>query len=176
MTIFVSILTISDRASRQQRPDKSGPALAELVVGNGWSVVRTAVIPDEYDQIVQILTEWSDPGIADIILTTGGTGFAPRDITPEATQAVLQKITPGISEYMRIESLKITPHAMLSRGTAGIRNKTLIINLPGSPKAAVENLNIILPILPHAVELLHDSAKVEAGHHFNAKINYSAKE
>jgi molybdopterin adenylyltransferase len=169
VTILVSILTISDRASRQERLDTAGPALEDIIVENGWNVVRTAVIPDDYDRIVQILTEWSEQGRTDIILTTGGTGFAPRDVTPEATQAVIQKITPGISEYMRIESLKITPHAMLSRGTAGIRNKTLIINLPGSPKASVENLKTILPILPHAVELLHDSSTAEAGHHFNPK-------
>lgn len=166
MTIFVSILTISDRASLQERPDTSGPALLSLIEEYGWMAVRSAIIPDEYDQIVQILLEWCDAGITDIILTSGGTGFSTRDVTPEATQSVIQKLTPGISEFMRIESLKITPHAMLSRGTAGIRNKTLIINLPGSPKAAVENLKIILPILPHAVELLHDSPTAEAGHQY----------
>lgn len=171
MAILVSILTISDRASRQERPDTSGPALLSLVGEYRWMVARSAVIPDEYDQIVQTLSEWCDAGITDIILTTGGTGFADRDVTPEATQAVIHKLTPGIAEFMRIESLKITPHAMLSRGTAGIRNKTLIINLPGSPKAAVENLKIISPILPHAVELLHDSPTAEAGHQYAAKFS-----
>ena len=171
MTILVSILTISDRASRKERPDISGPAIMAIVEENGWEVARTAIIPDEFDQIVQILSEWCDPGINDIILTTGGTGFAPRDVTPEATQAVIQKTTPGIAELMRLESLKITPHAMLSRGTAGIRNKTLIINLPGSPKAACENLRTVLPILPHAVELLHSASTAEARHQFLPKIS-----
>jgi molybdopterin adenylyltransferase len=171
VTILFSILTISDRASRQERPDATGPALLVLVEEYGWVVARSAVIPDEYDQIVQILSEWCDAGIADIILTTGGTGFAARDVTPEATQAVIQKLTPGIAEFIRIESLKITPHAMLSRGTAGIRNNTLIINLPGSPKAAVENLRIILPILPHAIELLHDAPTAEDGHQYPANFS-----
>jgi molybdopterin adenylyltransferase len=169
VSILVSILTISDRASRLEKPDKSGPAILSIIVENGWKIAHTMIIPDEYDQIVQILAEWCDSGSTDIILTTGGTGIAPRDVTPEATQTVIQKSTPGIAEFMRIESLKITPHAMLSRGTAGIRNKTLIINLPGSPKAAVENLRTILPILPHAVELLQDSPTAEAGHQFSLK-------
>jgi molybdopterin adenylyltransferase len=166
MMILVSILTISDRASRQERPDISGPALSNIVLENGWKIVDSTIIPDEFDMIVKILFKWCEPGVTDIILTTGGTGFAPRDITPEATQEVIQKLTPGISEFMRMESLKITPHAMLSRGIAGIRNQTLIINLPGSPKAAVENLRTILPILPHAVELLRNSPASEAGHKY----------
>jgi molybdenum cofactor synthesis domain-containing protein len=122
------------------------------------------ILPDEADQVKTILIEWADGGEMDVILTTGGTGFSPRDITPEATQAVIQRSTPGLAEAMRSAGLGITPHAMLSRATAGIRSRTLIVNLPGSPKGALENLAVLMPILPHAVQLLRDEPSAEAGH------------
>lgn len=163
MTIRVAILTVSDRSARGERPDASGPALVEAVQAQGWQISATLIVPDERDAIQETLIAWCHQSI-DIILTTGGTGFAPRDITPEATQAVIERPAPGLAEAMRQASLKITPHAMLSRAIAGIRGRTLIINLPGSPKAAVENLNTIFPVLPHAVELLRESPSAEAGH------------
>ncbi len=162
--IRVGILTISDRSSRGERPDASGPALVQAAGEQGWQVVETAVVPDDRQRIEQTLTQWCDTNRLDLLLTTGGTGFAPRDVTPEATQAVIQRAAPGLAELMRLESLKITPHAMLSRAAAGIRGRTLIINLPGSPKAAVENLGFILAILPHAIDLLQDNPSAEAGH------------
>ncbi len=164
MEIRFGILTISDRSSRGERADASGPALAQAISGQGWQVVAQTVVPDEIGPIGAILTDWADRGIADVILTTGGTGFSLRDITPEATLAVIERLAPGLAEAMRAASLRITPHAMLSRSIAGIRRQTLIINLPGSPKAAVENLEVILPVLPHAVLMLRDDPKYEAGH------------
>lgn len=163
-TIRFFILTISDRSSRGERPDASGPALVQAVIEAGWQVNQTAIIPDERKVIEETLCQWSDKDQADVILTTGGTGFAPRDVTPEATVAVVDRLAPGLAEAMRAQSLAVTPHAMLSRATAGIRGHTLIINLPGSPKAAVENLQTILPVLPHAVELLQDDPSAETGH------------
>lgn len=164
MNIRVSVLTISDRSARGERPDASGPALVEVVRQQGWRLVETAIVPDERSAIADALTAWCDGGNADILLTTGGTGFAPRDVTPEATLSVIERAAPGLAEAMRLESLKVTPHAMLSRAVAGIRGRTLIVNLPGSPKAAIENLRTILPVLPHAVELLQESPTSEAGH------------
>lgn len=164
MNLRVAILTISDRASRGERPDLSGPALVAVVQQQGWQVVDTAVVPDERPAIEGRLIEWSDGGQVDILLTTGGTGFSPRDVTPEVTQSVIDRPAPGLAEAMRAESLRMTPHAMLSRAVAGIRGQSLIINLPGSPKAAVENLRTILPVLPHAIELLQDRPASEAGH------------
>jgi molybdenum cofactor synthesis domain-containing protein len=164
MSIRFGILTLSDRSARNERADASGPALAELIHAQSWSVVKQAILPDDESAIRAILIEWTDSGEADVILTTGGTGFAPRDITPEATRAVIQRDAPGLAETMRAESLKKTPHAMLSRAVAGIRGRTLIVNLPGSPKGAVENLQTILPVLPHAVQLLTDDPKSEASH------------
>jgi molybdenum cofactor synthesis domain-containing protein len=164
MTIRFGILTLSDRSARGERADASGPALAELIHAQGWSVVRQEILPDDESAIRAALTEWADSGQVDIILTTGGTGFAPRDITPEATRAVIQRDAPGLAETMRAESLKKTPHAMLSRAVAGIRGRTLIVNLPGSPKGALENLQTIMPVLPHAVQLLTDDPGSEASH------------
>lgn len=160
----VGIITISDRSSRGEREDLSGPALIKRISDAGYQVVSSAVIPDDFNQIKTLLIEWCDSGDFDLILTTGGTGFAPRDVTPEATLAILEKTTPGIAEAMRAQSLKITPHAMLSRQQAGIRKSTLVINLPGSPKGAVENLEVVLPVLTHAIELLHESPSAEKGH------------
>jgi molybdopterin adenylyltransferase len=163
--IRIGIVTVSDRASQGKRFDESGPALVTAASQHGWQVVRTAILPDEFEQIVNVLTEWADRGDLDVILTTGGTGFSPRDITPEATQAVIQRTTPGLAEAMRSASLTITPHAMLSRATSGIRSQTLIVNLPGSPKGAVENLSVLIPVLPHAIQLLREDPSSEAGHH-----------
>lgn len=158
------IITISDRSSRGEREDLSGPALIKRISDAGYQVVSSAVIPDDFNQIKTLLIEWCDSGDFDLILTTGGTGFAPRDVTPEATLAILEKTAPGIAEAMRAQSLKITPYAMLSRQQAGIRKRTLVINLPGSPKGALENLEVILPVLPHAVELLQESPSAEKRH------------
>ena len=164
MTIRFGILTLSDRSSRNERADVSGPALADLILAQNWSITKQAILPDDESAIRAILTEWADSGNFDIILTTGGTGFAPRDITPEATKAVIQRDAPGLTEIMRSESLKKTSHAMLSRAVAGIRGRTLIVNLPGSPKGAVENLQTIMPVLPHAVQLLRDDPGSESSH------------
>jgi molybdenum cofactor synthesis domain-containing protein len=164
MAIRIGILTISDRSSSGERPDESGPALVKAVTQHGWQVIRTGIQPDEFDSIKKSLIEWADSGNMDIILTAGGTGFSPRDVTPEATQAVIQRPAPGLAEAMRSASLRITPHAMLSRATAGIRTQALIVNLPGSPRGAVENLAVLVPILPHAVELLRDEPSAEHGH------------
>lgn len=164
--IRAAVLTISDRSSRGEREDLSGPALVEAAIRQQWSVVRVGIIPDDREQISATLIEWCQDGEIDLILTTGGTGFAPRDVTPEATLDVIQRLTPGLCEAMRVDSLKVTPHAMLSRAVAGIRNTTLIVNLPGSPKAAVENLAVILPVLPHAVDLLMENPGSEAGHQY----------
>jgi molybdenum cofactor synthesis domain-containing protein len=164
MTVRVGILTISDRASRGEYQDLSGPALASAVLNPGWVVVRTSIIPDERAGISQLLKAWCEWQDLDLILTTGGTGFSPRDVTPEATQAVIEKSAPGIAEAMRMQSLQVTPHAMLSRGIAGICGNTLIINLPGSPKAAVENLHVVLPVIEHAVQLLQSDPGAEKNH------------
>jgi molybdopterin adenylyltransferase len=164
MSIRIGIITVSDRSSKGERPDESGPALLHAVVHQGWQVTRSTILADELVQIINTLTQWADSGEMDLILTTGGTGFSPRDVTPEATLAVIQRLTPGIAEAMRIASFNITPHAMLSRAVAGIRSHTLIVNLPGSPKGALENLSILIPVLPHAVQLLHDDPYAEVGH------------
>ncbi len=164
MDIRFGILTSSDRSSRNERADLSGPALVKLVAEKGWTVVRTAILPDDLESLTETLSAWSDMGDLDVILTTGGTGFGPRDVTPEATRAVVTREAPGLAEAMRFESLKVTPHAMLSRAFAGIRGSVLIINLPGSPKAALENLQVVLPVLEHAVELLRNSPDAEQHH------------
>jgi molybdopterin adenylyltransferase len=164
MTIRFGILTLSDRSSRGERPDLSGPALARLIEAENWSVAKQALLPDNESAICAILSEWADEGKIDVILTTGGTGFSPRDVTPEATRAVIEREAPGFAEAMRAASLKITPHAMLSRIVTGIRKRTLIINLPGSPKGAVENLQVVLQVLPHAVQLLQEDPASETSH------------
>jgi len=164
MAVRFAILTVSDRSSRGERADLAGPALKAFVSAAGHRVSQTAIVADEFAEITTQLTAWCDSGELDIILTTGGTGFAPRDVTPEATNAVIQRPAPGIAEAARAFSLQITPHAMLSRNTAGIRGRTLIVNLPGSPKAAREILEYLLPVLPHAIELLQDDPQAESGH------------
>ena len=160
----VGILTISDRGARGEYEDRSGPLLAEIVQRDTpWPVSHQDIVPDEQALIANKLIEWCNAGV-NLILTSGGTGFAPRDITPEATKSVIERETPGIAEALRAESLKITRHAMLSRAVAGIRGQTLIINLPGSPKAVRENMDVLLPILPHALELLTEAPNSESQH------------
>lgn len=164
MTIRFGILTISDRSSRGEREDLSGPALVRLIQAEGWSLDKQAIVPDDESAIRETLIDWADSNELDVIITTGGTGFAPRDVTPEATRAVIEREVPGLAEAMRAESLKITSHAMLSRIVTGIRRKTLIVNLPGSPKGAVENLQVIIPVLPHAIQLLREDPNSETTH------------
>jgi molybdenum cofactor synthesis domain-containing protein len=160
----IALLTVSDRSARGERPDSSGPVLERAVSEQGWQVSKKAVVPDELPRLTAILADWADGGDSDVILTIGGTGFAPRDVTPEATLAVIERQAPGLVEAMRADSLKITPHAMLSRAVAGMRKRTLIINLPGSPKAALENFRVVAPVLEHAVQLLREDPMAEAGH------------
>ena len=161
--IRAAILTLSDKGSRGERVDESGPALSSWLAERGVKTVHAHVIPDEYEQIVQVLTDWADRDIADLILTTGGTGVSPRDVTPEATAQVCSRMIPGLSEMMRQESLKITPMAALSRAVAGIRHQSLIINLPGSPKGAVENLAAVWPVVGHGVEKIRGGQEDCAG-------------
>ncbi len=146
-----AVLTISDKGAHGERIDRSGPAVRDLLQQAGAAVDRCDVIPDEADAIAGMLLHYADEDALDLIVTTGGTGVGPRDVTPEATRSIIDREVPGIAEAMRAESFKITPHAVISRGIAGIRGRTLIINLPGSPKAAVENLRTVLPALAHAV-------------------------
>lgn len=150
----VGVLTISDKGARGDRQDKSGAVIHETLPGINAHIVNYEVIPDEKELIAAKLVKWADEDGVDILITTGGTGLTPRDVTPEATLAVVDRIVPGFAEAMRAESLKKTPHAMLSRAVVGTRGKCLIINLPGSPKAVRECLEVILPALPHAVETL----------------------
>ena len=164
MNINIGILTVSDRGSRGEYEDRSGPLIASIITQlTPWQISHRAIVPDEIDILVQTLTQWCHEGV-NLLLTTGGTGFAPRDITPEATRRVIERETPGIVEAVRAASLKITQHAMLSRAVAGIRGQTLIINMPGNPKAVRENLDILLPVLPHALELIMGASGSEAQH------------
>jgi molybdopterin adenylyltransferase len=160
----VGILTASDRAAAGQYVDQSGPLVEEIVQARTpWQVAERAIVPDEIEAVAGTLFSWAESGLH-LVFTTGGTGFAPRDVTPEATRRVIEREAPGIAEALRAESLKITRHGMLSRGIAGIRGQTLIINLPGSPKAVRESLDLLLPVLPHALELLTGKKGAEDRH------------
>ncbi|MGC2422893.1 MAG: MogA/MoaB family molybdenum cofactor biosynthesis protein [Nitrospirota bacterium] len=147
-----AVFTISDKGSRGEREDFSGPAVMDMLEGSGAEIVHYEIIPDEIEIIMDRLIRYSKEGVADLIVTTGGTGVSPRDVTPDATKEVIDRELPGMAEAMRAESLKKTPHAMISRAVCGIRAKTLIINLPGSLKGATENLAVLMPAIPHAVE------------------------
>ncbi len=163
-SIRASILTISDRAFSGIRADLSGPAISKLLKTEGYLIINSAIVPDEKDTIARQILQWVDENQTELIFTTGGTGFAPRDVTPEATKSIIDRETPGISEYIRFKSAEITPHASLSRAISGICKNCLIVNLPGSPKAACESIKFILPILPHAIELLNDDPGSEQNH------------
>jgi molybdenum cofactor synthesis domain-containing protein len=150
----VGVLTLSDKGSRGERADTSGAAIGELLAPLGAAVRRYQILPDDRDQIAATLAAWADAGDLDLILTTGGTGLAPRDVTPEATLAVVDRLVPGLAESMRAAGMRQTPMAALSRAVAGLRGRTLIVNLPGSEKGVRENLTAILSLLPHAIETL----------------------
>ncbi len=152
--VKAGILTISDLGSQGKRKDTAGMRLRERLEAAGWTVACREIIPDEKEIISARLREWADTTAVHLVLTTGGTGFAERDVTPEATIEVLDKETPGISEAIRAAGLKKTPHAMLSRGVSGIRRRTLIVNLPGSEKGAIESLDAIIRALPHAIDVI----------------------
>jgi molybdenum cofactor synthesis domain-containing protein len=160
----VGILTVSDKGARGEREDRSGPAIREMIEAAGGEVVRTGIVPDESDGIRAALVAWSEEGL-DLVLTTGGTGFSPRDITPEATKGVIERETPGLAEAMRRAGAERTPTAILSRAVAGIRGATLIVNLPGSEKAVRESLAAILPALPHGIDILKGAASECGGPH-----------
>lgn len=152
MTAYTAaILTVSDKGARGERQDTSGPRLAALLADQGYTIAASAVVPDEMADIQQAIAAWVDAHGIDLILTTGGTGMSPRDITPEATRPLLEREVPGIGEAMRQASLRKTPNAILSRGIAGIRKQSLIINLPGNARAAAENLEAVLPALNHGL-------------------------
>jgi molybdopterin adenylyltransferase len=163
MSIRLAILTVSDKSSRGEREDSGGPAIRDTLrnAGIDFSEVEYLIVPDIQDQISEALFQLADRLDVDLIVTTGGTGLAPRDVTPQATHEAIDYEVPGIAEAMRAESLKVTPAGMLSRGIAGVRRKTLIINLPGNPKAVRENLNAIAAALPHAISTLQG----EVGEH-----------
>ena len=148
-----SVITVSDRASAGVYADRSGPAVAQLLTDAGYEVIRQIIIPDEKNRIIDALIAECESGTS-LVLTTGGTGFAPRDVTPEATRAVIERECPGIAEYMRMKSSTVTPRAILSRGIAGIRGGSLIVNLPGSPRGACENLAFVLDHLAHGLDML----------------------
>ena len=150
----IAVLTISDKGSQGQRRDLSGPVIRDILSRIGSTVIKYEIIPDEREVIAGKLMEWADGGEVDVILTTGGTGLARRDVTPEATLSVIDRSVPGFAEAMRAKSLEKTPMAVLSRAVSGMRGQCLIINLPGSPKAVQECLEVILPAIPHAVEII----------------------
>ncbi len=150
------VITVSDRCYKKEREDLSGPAVKDLLLKSGFDVSDISIIPDDKDMIIEVLNNAIDKEYS-LIITTGGTGFSKRDITPESTKCVIDREAPGISEYMRQASMKITPRAMLSRGISGIKNNSLIINLPGSPKAATENLEAVVESLKHGLQMLLSS-------------------
>ncbi len=149
-----AVVTVSDRSFRGERPDGAGPAASEMLRDAGYQMTETVIVPDEREEIQAALIRLADERDVALIVTSGGTGFSPRDVTPEATLAVCHRLTPGIPEAMRAASMAVTPRAMLSRAAAGIRGRSLIVNLPGSPKAVRENLAAVLPALEHGLEML----------------------
>lgn len=163
MAYNAAVITVSDKCSIGERVDTSGPNLCRILQEDGWEIIYTIVVPDEGEQIITQLRHCTDVLRANLILTTGGTGFSPRDITPEATLEVIQRQTPGISEAMRAESMRITPKGCLSRGVSGICNESLIINLPGSKKASEENILTVLPALKHGVDMLRSNGSANCG-------------
>ncbi|MHC1741011.1 MAG: molybdenum cofactor biosynthesis protein B [Anaerolineaceae bacterium] len=163
-SIRCAVITVSDRSYNGQRPDLAGPELVKSALNFGWSVKLTKLVPDEIQVISQCLLEIIKSEEVDLILTTGGTGCAPRDVTPEATLAVIERTVPGLAEAMRMNSLQHNAHGMLSRAVAGIAGTTLVINLPGSPQGAAENLMAIAPVIPHAIALIQSRPDVETEH------------
>ncbi len=161
----VAILTASDKGYAGQREDLSGPAIREIVEANGYEVTHTVILPDDQEMLAAEIARICDEDVADLLLTTGGTGFSPRDITPEATLAVIERETRGIPEAMRYASLQITPRGCLSRSAAGIRGRTLIVNLPGSEKAAKENLAAVLEAICHGMDMLYSEGSSDHHHH-----------
>ncbi len=161
MSHTAAVITVSDKGARGERADASGPSLCAILREHGWEVIHTAVIPDELEMIKTELIRCSDSLGASLVLTTGGTGFSPRDVTPEATLAVIERAAPGVPEAMRAESMRITPRGCLSRGAAGIRGRTLIVNLPGSEKASRENLLPVLGALAHGADILRSSGSAD---------------
>lgn len=163
-SIRFGVLTASDRSHRGERSDESGAVLRKYIADQGWLVERSAVLPDDEPALSEQLAAWCDEASVDVIVTTGGTGFAPRDVTPEATLRVIDREAPGIAEMIRNQGLRKTPHAALSRGRAGIRKDVLIVNLPGSPSGALDGIDAVANILVHAVMLLRNDSRAEAGH------------
>ena len=156
-----AVLTVSDRSFRGERPDAGGPLVVEMLKNAGYEVVITAIVPDEQDQIEEKLRQIADSGEVQLLVTTGGTGFAPRDVTPEATLSVCDRLTPGIPEAMRYASMQVTNRAMLSRAQAGIRKGTLIINLPGSKKASAENILAVIDPVAHGLDMLYSEGSAD---------------
>ena len=171
-----AVITVSDKGSQGLREDTSGPALRSLLEENGYRVVYTSIVPDDSEKIQSELLHCADTLKVCLVLTTGGTGFSKRDVTPEATELVLERRTPGIPEAMRAESMRITPMGCLSRETAGIRGDTLVINLPGSKKASVENLTAVLPAIHHGIETLYgiskDCAQIHEHDHHAKEVHH----
>lgn len=167
MQIRAAVVTVSDKGYAGEREDVSGPLLAGLLRDLGVEVVAQTIVPDEPGQIQETLAHLADDLAVDLVLTTGGTGFTPRDRTPEATRAVIERETPGLAEMLRMEGYRRTPLAVLSRGTAGLRGRTLIINLPGNPKAVREGMEVLAPILPHAVQMARG---VDTEHHHEESL------
>ncbi len=157
----VKILVLSDACAAGRREDRSGEALREFLTSQGWTLLACEILPDDAGRIRERLAQWCDDGGCDIILTTGGTGLSPRDVTPEATRAVIEKEVPGLAELMRAEGVKKTRRAALSRGVAGVRNGRLMVNLPGSPRGAVESLRSIFDLLPHAIDIVQGRTEHE---------------
>ena len=162
MTVRAAVITASTKGARGERPDESGPAMAEALRSNGIEVMSTDLVPDDVERIVASMRKAIRNG-ADLVLTTGGTGLSPNDVTPEATRRIIDREIPGIAEALRAHAREKTPHGMLSRAVAGAAGRTLVVNLPGSPRAVRESLEVLLPVLPHAIELLAGESG-ESGH------------